>query len=510
MKDSSEYQIKMGSIISYASIAINIILGLVYTPWILHKVGSSDYGLYTLASSLIALFLMDFGMSDAVTRFISIYRAQKDQEGIDAFAGLAVKFFGLVCVIVAIVLKIIFENIEIIYSSLTSDELITFKKMFIIASVFGVGCFPVNICNGILNAYEKYIWLKGSDIINRVVTVIITIIVLWMDGGILSVIVVNGICNLASFILKIILCKKNIPVHVSLSKKGNLFLKNIFSFSAWTTVGSISQQMTSNLIPSILAMAANTRMITLYGFANVIEGYVFTITQAINGFFMPKVSRSIVGDDDAQNILSLMIKVGRINQAVITLILIGLTILGREFIYLWVGKDYGTLYICILLLTYPYYISASQQIANTSISVLNKVKYCSLIKVITAVFNLICVLFLCQIFGVVGVCAVASSIFLLRIILYNIVYVKILHIEIKTFFKECQLKMLPATLVILESSWFLIKLIPFSTEGIIGWIFLGIKGGIICIVYVVVMWLIGWNSFEKQLLKSLGRTIMKD
>ena len=505
MSNSSEKQIKAGSIISYVSIALNIVLGLIYTPWILRAVGSSDYGLYTLASSLIALFLMDFGMSAAVTRFVSNYRARNNQEEIDAFIGLAVKFFGLVCVIVAVVLVIVYANIEIIYCNLTPSELILFKKVFIITSIFVVGCFPANVCNGVLNAYEEYICLKGIDIVNRVGTVVITIIALILGGGILSLITVNGLCNLISFILKIVICKTKTPVHVCFSKNEEISLKDIFSFSAWTMVGSISQQMIFNLIPSVLAMVANTLAITLYGFANVIEGYVFTITQAINGLFMPKVSRDIVEDNDARNVLPLMIKVGRVNQSVITLLLIGLTVLGKEFVHLWVGDEYSSLYICILLLSYPYYFSASQQIANTSISVLNKVKYYALINLVTGLFNLICSYFVCQCFGVVGVCAVTGGAFILRIVLLNIVYLKALHIDIITFFKECQLKMIPATLIILALSWIIVKIVPLSAEGIIGWGFFGIKVLVICVIYVVVMWLLGWNSFEKQLLKSLRR-----
>ena len=505
MSTSSKKQIKVGSIISYVSIALNIVLGLIYTPWILHAVGSSDYGLYTLASSLIALFLMDFGMSAAVTRFVANYRARNNQAGVDAVVGLAIKFFGLICVIVAAVLAIVYANIEIIYSNLTPDELVSFKKVFIITSLFVVGCFPVNVCNGVLNAYEEYIWLKGIDIVNRVGVVVVTIIALLLGGGILSLIAVNGLCNLIAFILKIIVCKAKTPVHISFAKSREVSLKDIFSFSAWTMVGSVSQQMIFNLIPSVLAMVANTAAITLYGFANVIEGYVYTITQAINGLFMPKVSREIVADSDARNILPLMIKVGRINQSIITLLLIGLTVLGKEFIHLWVGDEYSSLYICILLLAYPYYISASQQIANTSIGVLNKVKYYALINLATGSFNLICSYFACQLFGVVGVCAVTGGAFVLRIILLNIVYVKELHIDIMLFFKECHLKMIPATVITLALSLIIVKVLPLAAEGIIGWGFFGIKVLIICVIYVVVMWMLGWNSFEKQLLKSLKR-----
>ena len=55
--------------------------------------------------------------------------------------------------------------------------------------------------------------------------------------------------------------------------------------------------------------------------------------------------------------------------------IIGLIVLGREFVTLWVGEEYALLFPCILLLSLPYFISASQQIANSSITALNKVKY---------------------------------------------------------------------------------------------------------------------------------------
>ena len=49
-------QIKLGAIISYFAIAFNIIAGLIYTPWMVGQIGKSDYGLYTLANSLIFIF----------------------------------------------------------------------------------------------------------------------------------------------------------------------------------------------------------------------------------------------------------------------------------------------------------------------------------------------------------------------------------------------------------------------------------------------------------------------
>lgn len=69
---NSSKQIKLGALISYFAIAFNIVAGLIYTPWMISKIGQSNYGLYTLATSVISMFVMDFGMGAAVTRFCRV------------------------------------------------------------------------------------------------------------------------------------------------------------------------------------------------------------------------------------------------------------------------------------------------------------------------------------------------------------------------------------------------------------------------------------------------------
>jgi O-antigen/teichoic acid export membrane protein len=49
-------QIKLGALMSYFTIAFNIVAGLIYTPWMVGQIGQADYGLYTLAISFISLF----------------------------------------------------------------------------------------------------------------------------------------------------------------------------------------------------------------------------------------------------------------------------------------------------------------------------------------------------------------------------------------------------------------------------------------------------------------------
>lgn len=499
MNDNTK-QIKWGAIISYLMIAVNIVLGLIYTPWILRKIGSSHYGLYTISSSITALFLMDFGMSAAVTRFISNYRATYEEEKINAVVRMTVKFFLLCCAFSAVLLSIVFFNMEAIYGNLEPTELKTLKDVFLVTAFFVVVCFPVNICNGILNAFEKFAELKSLDVFNKLGAVFVTMIALSLNGGILSLVTITGGFNLVTFFLKIWVVRKKTSVRWqrSESKGAQIRLKEIFAFSAWSTVNGISKQMIFNLIPSILAIVANTLSVTLYGFANVIEGYVYMITQAINGLFMPQVSRILIGETDAKKTLPLMIRVGRLNQAVVSLLIMGFILIGREFIHLWVGAEYDQLYVCILFLIIPYFLFASQQIANTSILVLGHIKYSTVINLITGVLNLIVSYCVCQKYGVIGVCATIGIVFFVRIVLLNILYVRKLKLDVFAFFKACHLKMLPSFAVSYFCSALILHYLPEAG----GWMALAFKGLIVVVVYAIVMWFIGLNAEEKKTLCS--------
>ena len=83
----------MGALLSYFTMAFNIVAGLIYVPWMVAKIGQADYGLYTLANSLIAIFMLDFGLGSAVSRYIAKYRAEGRIEDIRNIMGIIYKLY---------------------------------------------------------------------------------------------------------------------------------------------------------------------------------------------------------------------------------------------------------------------------------------------------------------------------------------------------------------------------------------------------------------------------------
>ena len=74
-------EIKLGAILSYVIIALNMITGIFYTPYLTRMLGQSEYGLYSLVASVISyLTILDLGFGNAIIVYTSKYIAKKDKE----------------------------------------------------------------------------------------------------------------------------------------------------------------------------------------------------------------------------------------------------------------------------------------------------------------------------------------------------------------------------------------------------------------------------------------------
>ena len=283
MRTNENNQLKIGAVLSYFSIALNLIAGLLYTPWMVAQIGKADYGLYTLANSLISLFMVDFGLSTATSRYLSKYRAENNQEKVNNFLGVIYKLYIIIDAIILIAFAVVFFFLGSIYKNLTPEELGRFKVVFVVSASFAILNFPFVTFNGILTAYEKFIPLKLADVIYRVLLVGLTVAALLAGQGLYALVIVHAVAGLAIILYKYATIKKMTPIKVNFHFSDHSLYKSIFAFSLWATVAALAQRLIFNITPTILGIVTNTAAIAVFGVVTTIEGYVFTISTAVNG-----------------------------------------------------------------------------------------------------------------------------------------------------------------------------------------------------------------------------------
>lgn len=484
-------QIKIGGLISYIALGINIVLTLVYTPWMIRQIGQANYGLYTLAISIIGMLMMDFGLSSAVSRFASKYRAEGNQRAIDNLVGAVLKLFLVMDVIIFVVLFILFFFLGNIYGSLTNAELQTFKVLYVMVAFFNLIAFPFTTLSGILTVYERFIPLKACDLFNKLATVVLVVLALSFNFNVYGVVAANILSSLATITIKLIVIKRQTPVKFIFAKNSKTVYKGIFNFTLWTTVISIAQRLTYNFTPSVIGMTSGSKEIALYSPASSIGSYFYGVAAAINGLFLPRISK-FIAEKQTDKINELMIKVGRYQVLLLGLIFSGFICVGRDFMVLWLGEEYIKSYYCTVLIMLPALIEYSQQIANTTLIAMNLIKYQAIYSTVTSMVGVGISFVLSNLYGAIGSCIAIVIAAFANLVCINIVYRKKANLDVLKFFKVC---FLPAILPLVFSIALSLFILYFLTE--CSWVWFVVKGIIAVIVYFVMFFLFYFSKKEK-------------
>ena len=492
-------QIKAGAIMSYAAILFNIAAGLIYTPWMIQQIGRSQYGLYALALSVVGFFTMDFGLGQAVARFISRYNATGEKEKASNFLGITFKLYIIIDVAIFLVMLFVFIFAGNIYAKLTPEELSQFKVVFIIAALYSIAAFPFIPLNGILISNERFVFLKFADILHKVLAVASIVVVLLLGYGLYALVVVNAVTGLVTIALKLSYLLKNRLLSINIKSKDKTILRSIFHYSAWTTIIVVSQRFILNITPTILGAFAGSVQISLFAVAMAIEGYTWTFANALNGLFLPKVTRMTVNSNNPKNVEDLMIRVGRIQLMTTGLLVIGFLTMGKEFMIVWLGDGFKESYYIAMLLIGTGIITFTQGIGGTMLIAVNKIRYQAFCRLTASVVSISLSLVLSRLYGAIGSgVAIFSGNLIGSVIGMNLVYHKVLRINIFRFFKECHLKMAFPMIMTFIVGFLLQYLIPVQSLPL----FL-VKACILGIVYLILMWFTAFNQYEKKLFTGI-------
>lgn len=491
-------QIKNGAVISYVTIILSFCLGLIYTPWMIRQIGISDYGLYGLSAAFLSYFILDFGLGEAIARYVSLAVVKKDIEQINKILSTAMCIYLIIDVIIICLLFVCYFFLENIFDSLTPIEIERFKVVFCITSLFSVMSFPLMPMNGIMIANERFIVLKFCDLFNKLIMTVLTVICLLLGYGLYALVIVHALVGFLIALYKGIYVKKNLKYSFRFDNYCTTIAKSLFKFSIWIFIIGIAQRLSVNICPTILGMKANTTEISIFSVAMMLEGYVWTFANALNGLFMPRVASLSLNDGNRSHVTDLMIKVGRLQLFLVGLVISGIVIFGKQFLVLWMGDDFSKTYFVLLMMIITGLIGLTQSIANTLLYVENEVRYRSMFFMASSIVSFIISWILCGSIGAIG-CGIGilvSNIFCL--LCMNIVYYRILHLDIPRFFKECHLKMLVPLVLLTVSGLYVFDMINDFSWGI-----LFLSGLCYVLLYVIVLWFVFFDITEKELILNM-------
>ena len=233
-------QLKAGALLSYASIGINNVVGILFTPFMLRMLGKSEFGLYSLVASVVAyLTVMDLGLGNAVVRYTAKYRAQNKQDEQYSLFGLFLILYCGISMLVIMAGTALYYNVEALFGNSLSATEIDKARIMVLLLVFNLAAtFPLSIFGSIIVAYENYVFQKLVNIARVLVTPCLMIPLLLLGHKAIGVIVVITLLNIVSLLVHCWYCFVKLRIRLHFKKIEWNILKGISTYSFFIFLSS--------------------------------------------------------------------------------------------------------------------------------------------------------------------------------------------------------------------------------------------------------------------------------
>lgn len=488
--------LKAGIITSYLSLILNILTSFLLTPYILRSLGPSQYGLYTLISSIIAyLIILDFGFGDAIIRYTAKYKTQDNKLGLSRLLSTTFIIYVVIAILAFILGIIIFLNLENIFgNSFTPEELILANKMVMVCIFNVIISFPINGFSAIIKGHEKFDLINIINIFRIILRSVLIIILLSYGNSALALIIIDTLLNIFCGLIYIYYVFHVIKIRIKFKNFDIDLMKKLSSFTFFIFIGIVADNLLWSTGQIVLGIFEGPATVAIYVIGIQIVNYYRQFSGAIAKNFIPRATMIVVKGADRKELTDLMVRTGRIQFIILGYLFGGILLFGREFIILWAGAEYHQSWIVALIIIFSLTIHQIQNVGNSILQALNKHAFRYVQSFIAALINILITVLLTKHFGMIGT-AISTGITLMVafVIILNCYYHFHIGLDMIRFFKEVSSGLFPS---------FLLCILLCSFSNLLygpSWIMFVLRCIYYSLIYFIILWKMGLNDYEKSL-----------
>lgn len=393
----------LSSLSNYVGKIINLGIWFVLTPFILNQLGDTTYGLWVLVGSVVAYgFLLDFGITGAVTKYVAEYRTRGEGEmgrSLIATALWTNTGVGLLVVVASVLLAPVFTSLF----DISPADRITAIWLFLLAGA-GVGItLPCSTTTAVLRGLQRFDLINIIGVTATLITAAATALVLILGGGVIGLAIIGIAVPLLMQLPSIWFIYRIAPelryggLGVSRSH-----LKKLISYSSSIFLMNLGGYLESRTDEIVIGGFLPISAVTPYSLARRLSSLPQMLTEQFLTLLLPMASEIDAKDDSAQ-LRSLYIISTRVTLALLLPISVVLVILTKPLLTAWVGEAYAEYSYLVLILIAASVIDTSQWPAGFVLQGMARHHPLAGMTIASGVSNLILSIFLVSRLGLTGV-----------------------------------------------------------------------------------------------------------
>jgi O-antigen/teichoic acid export membrane protein len=394
---------------NWASVAINLAVAFLLSPFLVHSLGDSAYGLWVLVLSVTGYMgLLDTGLRVSIVKHTAECNARGDTEELNRVLHTGLTLYGslsLIVVLLSFVASMYFDSIF----TVPATDVSTGRLLVIIAGINVALSLPLGVLGGLLAGLQRYDLLNVASVIVLLARTALVVAAVSTGFGVVAL----GWIHVASQVLTAVVFQRLAKLQIPALDLGfhrfrefnRATMRGLYAYSGYIVLNNVAMFLMFYSGEVLIGMFIGTAAVTSYAIARSLVQYLSTIVGSMTQVFHPYASDQHERGNSAA--LRDVLVVGTKTSLLITLpVGVALLIVGPAFIGLWMGPQYGrSAGMMLAVLTLAQVVWLSQSTAGNVLLGIGKHRVIAIGTLAAGVGAIVASLALVPAFGSEGVAA---------------------------------------------------------------------------------------------------------
>lgn len=386
--------------------AWSALVTVVLTPFLLHRFGSEQYGLWVLALGLTFssgyLALADFGLTEAAVKFIAEARASGSAAAISAIASTTLAVFSVVGVLVGGAMWALAPRF-VDWFGVSEHLAATARVLFALMALEILVELPTTALRAVIEGIQEYVWLRSIDVIGRTLWAVLVVVAVFRGHGVVALGVITLIAAAVRSLATLVVAYRVAP---GLRLRPRLVTRSVLraTLGFGSLVGGLRvlTVIYAQMDRVIIAVAISVAAVAGYEVVFRIQSLTTLALVMASSAVVPAAAYNATrGDHERQR--ELYLRGTKYAMAISLPVCIAALLYARLLIVSWVGAKYASETAAArIFLLFPIFASVNQ-VGVAMLIGLGRVRRVLLLQVIAVGVNLILSIALAGPLGITGV-----------------------------------------------------------------------------------------------------------
>jgi O-antigen/teichoic acid export membrane protein len=397
-----------GAVMRATSALVGALVGFLMMPFLVSQLGDHWYGIWTAVGSFVsAYYLLDLGLSSAVTRFVTESLARERFEAATNYVSTAFALYTVLGIALLLTTAVATFYVPYFVDPSTDTKTVRFL-VFLSGASLAVG-FPFKAYAGLIQAKLRYDLLAGWNALLVLLLAGLTYVLVKNGSGVLGLAYVTVIGMLLSDAIFVFLSRSAVPeVRLKLASIDRAVVRELFGFSIWSFVIQIAGLARVQSNPLVVGWLRGASEVTHYAvgarIAETAVGFLATSTNVVQ-----PVLTAYFANGESERLRGALILFSKINASIAFFVVGMLLILGESFIMVWMGPGYSESTLVMYALAIAYGAAFIIYPLDNSLYAVRKHRFLAITGLVEAAASVSLSLALGKHMGMVGV-ALGTSI----------------------------------------------------------------------------------------------------